>query len=290
MLRDYLLDWCQEELDASITGHCGQYCDNKEYCEHDCNRCLDQVHWYPAKPGRADYTCPNLLLTYVLRFTERYSHLITDALEFIDHSIYTRYNILSIGCGGTPDLMAFEENNEKAIYYKGYDRNDCWSTIHNRIEQYAANIGRLGIDLRQEDIFDVVNTGDLSAPQYNVLVFQYVLSHLFNTGQETQTSQLFQALINEVISRRLPGSPFLIIITDVDSVYKGRNRWFTFMDMLEDAGFHGRALAKSAYPNGDLGRERWSRHKYASCFGNISYTFVLNDSEHDGAQLIIELR
>ncbi len=105
MLKDYLLDWCQDEIDGSITGCCSKYCDNQEHCEHDCDRCLDQVHWYPSKPGRADYTCSNLLLRYVVRFTEKYSQQIASALTFIDHSRYPRYNILSIGCGGTPDLM-----------------------------------------------------------------------------------------------------------------------------------------------------------------------------------------
>ena len=117
MLKDYLLDWCQDEIDGSITGCCSKYCDNQEHCEHDCDRCLDQVHWYPSKPGRADYTCSNLLLRYVVRFTEKYSQQIASALTFIDHSRYPRYNILSIGCGGTPDLMAFEEVNTKPIYY-----------------------------------------------------------------------------------------------------------------------------------------------------------------------------
>lgn len=65
MLKDYLLDWCQDEIDGSITGCCSKYCDNQEHCEHDCDRCLDQVHWYPSKPGRADYTCSNLLLRYL---------------------------------------------------------------------------------------------------------------------------------------------------------------------------------------------------------------------------------
>ena len=32
-------------------------------------------------------------------------------------------------------------------------------------------------------------------------------------------------------------SPFLIIITDVDSRFKGRSNWFLFLDMLENAVF-----------------------------------------------------
>lgn len=67
MLKDYLIDWCQEESNNSHAGNCGHHCDNKNFCTHNCDDCLDQVHWYPSSDGRADYTCHNLLLRYVLR-------------------------------------------------------------------------------------------------------------------------------------------------------------------------------------------------------------------------------
>lgn len=290
MLKDYLLDWCKNEINVSSAGYCGQDCDNQEHCKHDCDKCLDQVHWYTSGQGRADYSCYNLLLRYVVRFTDKYSQQIASALGFVNDSGYPRYNIFSIGCGGAPDLMAFEKVTTKPIYYKGYDRNPFWNEIHKKIEQYAKGIEDFDVKLRQQDIFDVFSEGKPKVRQYNVVVIQYLLSHLYNTGQEDQTLQLFHDIINNILFRRLPNSPFLIIITDVDSIYKGRKRWFEFLDMLEDAGFCGVAHARSAYPNGDLGKERWSKHKSDPCFGNIHYKYCSNESEHDGAQLIIELR
>ena len=290
MLKEYLLDWCQENSNRSQSGNCGNYCDNRYFCHHDCDDCLDQVHWYPSHEGRPDYTCSNLLLRYVLRFTHKYSNQIASALDLIDQNNYPRFNILSIGCGGTPDLMAFEEETRRSIFYCGYDRNVFWQDIHDKIEEYSFWRDGMDVNLYQEDIFSALSTGISSKVRYNVIVIQYLLSHLFNTNQEQLTNRLFHALINEIIANRLEDSPFLIIITDVDSMNKGRNRWFTFLDMLEDAGFHGVAYAKSAFPAGDLGKERWSRHKSSRCFQNIAYTYFQNESEHDGAQLIIELR
>lgn len=292
MLKDYLLDWCQDEIDSSITGCCSKYCDNQEHCEHDCDRCLDQVHWYPSKPGRADYTCSNLLLRYVVRFTEKYSQQIASALTFIDHSRYPRYNILSIGCGGTPDLMAFEEVNTKPIYYKGYDRNPFWQEIHSKIEQYADGIDGLDVKLRQRDIFAVFSAGKPNIRQYNVVIIQYLLSHLYNTGQADKTLQLFESIIRNILARRLPNSPFLIIITDVDSMNKGRCNWHIFLNMLEDAGYSGTAYARSAFATGDLGENRWNNYqrKNSPYFNNIRYEYCPNGSVQDGAQLIIELR
>lgn len=134
MLKDYLLDWCQKEYQSCHSGHCGSYCDNKDYCNHDCDNCLDQVHWYPSQAGRADYTCLNLIFKYVLRFTQKYSQQVASALQLLNLKNYPRYSIFSIGCGGSPDLMAFEELEDgKPIYYKGYDRNKLWREIHKKL-------------------------------------------------------------------------------------------------------------------------------------------------------------
>lgn len=290
MLKDYLLNWCQSEINSCITGRCGSHCDNQVHCTHDCNDCLDQVHWYPSQQGRSDYTCKNLLLHYVLRFANKYSGQITSALNVIDQASYPEFHILSIGCGETPDLMAFEKTSNKPIYYCGYDRNPFWDEIHEQIENYAFNVPGIDVDLHREDIFQVLHSDVFGTACHNVIVIQYLLSHLFNTDQEHLTTQLFNALIDRVISNRLPNSPFLIIITDVDSMNKGRNRWFTFLDMLETVGYHGTAHARSAFPTGDLGQTRWSNHRNSAEFGNIRYYYTQNDSERVGAQLIIELR
>lgn len=293
MLQDTLVQWCQEEYDRSSAEYCGRDCNNKENCNHNCDDCLDQVHWYPKYGGRCDYTCPNLLLRYVVRFTEKYSQQIHNALDFVDTSWYPYFNIFSIGCGATPDLMAFEEVAEgKNIYYKGYDRNPLWETIHNRIKTYTAMTHNITAKLRLEDIFVVLSDGRPAHIHYNVVVIQYLLSHLYNTNQEHLTLDLFQGIIDNIISNRSQDSPFLIIITDVDSCNKGRNRWYNFLDMLEDAGFCGNAYARSAFPNGDLGGERWTNyyHRQSPSFQKISYQYVQNQSDHDGAQLVIELR
>lgn len=294
MLKDRLTQWCQNRYAQPSAEHCGRDCNNNAYCNHDCDNCLKQVHWYPEYGGRSDYTCPNLLLKYVTRFTEKYSQQIREALDFVDISQYPYFNILSIGCGATPDLMAFEEvvGNEKNIYYKGYDRNPLWRPIHEKIEAYAEMTANITANLQCEDIFDVLSDESPASTQYNVIVIQYLLSHLYNTRQDRQINTLFQGVIDNIISNHPHSSPFLIIITDIDSCNKGRNTWYSFLDMLEDANYCGNAYARSAFPAGDLGAERWSdcRHKQSPFYGNISYLYVQNESSHDGAQLVIELR
>lgn len=293
MLRTKLLKWCQNEYDHSSAKYCGQNCNNKDYCHHDCAACLNQVHWFPRYGGRRDYDCPFLLLKYILSFTDKYSSQIASALSRVDLSRYPRYHIFSIGCGAAPDLMAFEEETSgKQIYYKGYDRNPLWKGIHDGIEEYSGKKGRITAKFRRRDIFDVFAEGKPRNQQYNVVVIQYLISHLYNTGQEDRIGDLFDYIIENILLRRLSSSPFLIIITDIDSINKGRDSWYHLLNKLEDRGYSGKAYVRSAFPKGDLGSERWgSRYRSQSRRGGtIDYEYFENDSEHDGAQLVIELR
>lgn len=229
-------------------------------------------------------------MKYVLRFTGKYSSQIRTALEHVDLARYPEYNIFSIGCGGAPDLMAFEEiAEEKRIYYKGYDRNPLWEEIHDQIQQYAADTSNLHVKLRQYDIFDVFAEGKPQHRRYNIVIIQYLLSHLYNTGQSSRIQKLFDCIIENLLANRYIDSPFLIIITDIDYWDKGRNTWYTLLDKLEDAGYYGTAYAHSAYPTGDLGAQRWSSHKTSPVFNHIEYIYYENASKQDGAQLIIEL-
>lgn len=292
MLRDYLIEHCQKTYDNSCAGNCGINCNNRSSCKGSCDTaggCLDQVHWYPKNGGRSDYNCEHLLQKYVLCFTDRYKAQIVDALRVINDSCYPYYCVLSIGCGGTPDLMAFEEWTNKPIVYDGYDRNETWETLHGTIKGYTDIDPQITADLTQKDIFDVISRQDFPLHQYNVVVIQYLLSHLYNTKQEERIMELFDGLINKVLPKRCSNSPFLIIICDIDSRYKGRSKWFSLLDKLEQAQYHGNAFARSHYPTGDLGEERWSTCKLSPFFGNIAYHYCQNETEHDAAQLIIEL-
>lgn len=291
MLKDHLLNWCRNEFEKSNAGFCDCSCNNKEYCHHNCQECLNQVHWYPTHGGRSDYDCPNLLLNYVLHYTDCYSQQISEALKLVDISRYPYYNIFSIGCGAAPDLMAFEDavDKDQDIYYKGYDRNPLWEPIHDRIDEYTSQTAHIETKLCREDIFDVFAEGKPAHKQYNIVIIQYLLSHLYNNGQYVSTCQLFQHIIHNIIVNRPKNSPFLIIITDIDSCHKGRSKWHVFLDMLEEAGCCGQAYARSTYPQGDLGQDRWRdwQHMQSPSYGNISYEYL---QIHSGAaQLIIEL-
>ena len=121
---------------------------------------------------------------------------------------------------------------------------------------------------------------------YNVIVVQYLISHLYNTGQSHRIRELYDGFV-KIVSQGLSHYPFLIVINDIDSYNKGRNLFHIFLNMLEDAGFVGTALAYSSYPNGDLGKIRWGA-SYRR-LGQIDYNYRSTPFGIEGAALIIEI-
>ncbi len=294
MLIDELVAACSEAYNNSDPGNCGVNCNNSDSCAGGCDYgdgCLEQVHWWPQKGGRSDYECDKLLCCYVQKYSQSYSQNVLSVASKINFDQYPRYDILSIGCGGAPDLMAFERLAEgKSVYYKGFDRNKRWKGIHELIESYADETDNIEVNIKRRDIFEVLAENKPSRHSYNIVVIQFLISHLVNTNQINRITELYNGIINNVVSNRLQGSPFLFILNDIDTLNKGRNNFYRLIDLLEQNGYRGNSYAKSCYPNGDLGAQRWSDSREHNSFGNISYSFSQSYDLHQGAQLIIELR
>lgn len=282
------------EFSLNMLSHYGDNCGRRR-CNHPsgecsgcCQICLDQVHWGPTRSERVDYDCPKLIYRYVNDFLERYEDNILTLLSDIDLRRYPCFNVLSIGCGAAPDLMALEHvRKRKPVFYKGYDRNPLWEDIHNCIEEYANASSWLDADLYQEDIFEVFDEGMPKDEEYNVVVIQYLISHLYNTDQIDDINLLYQGIINLLSYNRLDNSPFLIIINDIDSCNKGRDKFHILLNMLERAGYNGRATAYSKHKTGDLGERRWNA--YGTRRGQIDYTYIATPDTMEGAALVIEL-
>lgn len=131
MLIDEIINFCDADYD-SIECNCDD-CSNATICGHDCKECLDDIH-YHRNNLRSDYSCRKLLDYYVCRYSYKYCSEIRYALQEIDHDRYRDFSILSLGCGGAADLMAFDEVcSEKINKYYGIDINEYWDTIHEQI-------------------------------------------------------------------------------------------------------------------------------------------------------------
>lgn len=190
---------------------------------------------YPG--GRLDYTCNNILNFYVCKYFHKYSSEIEYALNSIDSLPYKNVlNILSLGCGASPDLAAFEKyltqnNFDIPVNYLGIDMNPLWKDKHDFIKEYflQSPFNPQYIYTDVIEIFKNHNTKDK-----NILILQYLISHFYNTGRLTAVNEFYRNLIQNVVKNMQSDS--IIIINDVNSNRRGMDLFLRFSDMLNKFG------------------------------------------------------
>lgn len=243
MLIDHITNFCDSSYKSQDTRFICNHCGHPHKCSGGCKKCLEEVH-YPRKypNGKKDYDCKNLINFYVCDYTFKYASEMlylmrkSEALQKIKD-----YHILSIGCGGCPDLMAFEsyldENGEsKRLQYYGLDKNQLWKPIHEEVNNYFADtISR--VSYRYVDALDHIKRHPIRYT--NVVVIQYLISHLYNTNQIHALHSFYDDLIKNVIECRDPKKPFVILINDVNSNNRGRDYFYDLCKKLIAAGYHG---------------------------------------------------
>lgn len=242
MLIDSITNFSNQEYSRQDTEHICVNCNHSGNCPGNCKTCLKEIHYpaeYPA--GKKDYDCPNLINFYVCDYTFKYASEIwyllkqSQVIKTMDE-----YKIVSIGCGACPDLMAFEsylneQNISKSISYIGIDKNELWEPVHNEIKRYDnANIKT---KFFYHDAFDLFKRKKASSQ--NILVLQYVISHLYNTEQITKLHQLYNDLISNIVLYKESGKPFVILINDVNSNRRGRDYFEMLCKKLTEANLHG---------------------------------------------------
>ena len=243
MLIHEIVDYCNTEYRDADTNHLCRDCNHPSECSGSCKNCLEQVH-YPSKypTGKKDYDCDNMINFYVCDYINKYAsemlYLLrkSEKLKEIDN-----YHIISIGCGAAPDLMAFEQyvsetDSSKKIGYLGFDINELWQPIHDKINEYNCPV----IKKTRFKYEDVIQFFDARAvKEANVIVLQYVISHFYNTNQTHQIKSFFANLIENVVKHKDNGEPFVILINDVNSCNRGRNFFEDLVEALKSHNYHG---------------------------------------------------
>lgn len=238
MLIDEIVDYCDKEYKSVNTEYLCKNCVHPTECSGSCKLCLEQVHYPSRNPGGLrDYNCKNIVNFYVCTYLYKYASEIyylikkSESLNEIEE-----LHIMSIGCGASPDLMAFEKYCEEketpqTIAYVGFDKNELWRPIHQEIEEYVKNKDNMRVKFRDEEIFDYLDRKSVS--RVNVLILQYVISHFYNTEQIGQIETFFEELIDKIVRYKEKDKPLIIIINDVNSCYRGRNYFEKFVQKLK---------------------------------------------------------
>lgn len=227
MLIDEIIEFC----DKQYREHPCMDCKNESKCNHDCKICLDDLN-YHRNELRLDYDCEHLLDYYVCRYSYKYCSEIMYALDKIDLSRYPCFNILSLGCGSAPDLMAFDcINCGKNITYWGFDSCTSWEKVHNKI---ISNFNGSVQFFRGKDVRNYFE--NCPYKNFNVIIIEYLISFFYNEIRENGVKEWFEQLAHQIVQNKLANSPLLVIINDVDSIYTGRDSFCIFKNEIDKLG------------------------------------------------------
>lgn len=245
-LLEQMIEYCDQMYSNyqcdDCTGH---------NCNHNCKECLDDIHFHTNRIRRS-YDCEKLLYYYLCRYSMKYSSEIVYALERVDLGRYPYFNILSLGCGGAADLMAFDccTGSDDDIYYHGVDINTYWNDIHSKISEiYPHASFTTGFDVKTD-------IPTLSSESYNVVIIEYLISYLYSRGSSV-VNKLFDDLIQFIIANKPQDSPMLIIINDADSINTGRDEFIKLVQKLHRKGYEAtfepmRFKDHLHYPNSEM--------------------------------------
>lgn len=207
------------------------------------------------------------------------------------------YKVMSIGCGGCPDLMALEsylQSNSisySSIEYYGIDMNTLWIPIHDEIRNYCSTYNLADVDFEYGDAIQLFN--QYYYEEYNILILQYVISHFYNTGQMNEIDSFFDNLIESIVKYKASDEPFIIFINDVNSCYRGRDLFGHLIERLSSYDYSGTYFCYYFDYNIRSEKQRYGkRHRSTSIKYDISPQFDMYEPwrQCSSAQMIIEIK
>ena len=228
MLIHNVIEFCNNEYSSKKCTGCG----NSKECECDCKNCLDDLHYHRNKL-RIGYDCEHLLDYYVCRYSYKYCSEIVHALSQVDMSRYPYFNVLSLGCGGAPDLMALDYLNlAQPLKYKGFDINQNWKKIHEFI---VRDLPSKDIEFyRNVDVLDIFKNTTIT--NCNIIFIEYLISFFYNSIGTQGLNNWFEQLAQNIVVNKPSDSPLLLVINDADSISIGRDHFPDFRKAIEQQG------------------------------------------------------
>lgn len=204
MKIDRIVKYCDE----NVTDYASEKaCDDCNHCSEypgNCGACLDQVHLTRKSDERQLMNLPHI-------------------------------HMLSIGSGPSPDLYALwkfkkDMHYSKPISYIGFEHNRYWEDINEETKDIFSNTG-IEIEYYYEDAMESFKTKNLK--RSNVLVLQYLLSHIVYNERGGEKEGFFRNLIENVVMY-MEDKAF-IIFNDINHCL-ARDNFVLLEEMLEDYG------------------------------------------------------
>ena len=267
MLKDLLL-FCGEKYNKQQCNNC-----KKNECSNiNCEKCLYNIHF--NKVNR-DYDCENMIYYYVLKNTAKYACEISYLLNVKNELFNKELNIWSIGTGPCYELFAFEvfcSTNKLNYNFIGFDLNNNWKIIHNKIQVLLPN---RKINFIYSDFFEYYNH---FKDRPNVIILNYVLSSILASKNDiNEFLKSICTLFNNIDSG-------ILIINDINSGKDSTNARYYFDklnlgDLLSQEGissnkYHFKDSNKSYYTYGTShinSKVNWTSDEINELIGKYNY-------------------
>lgn len=249
MLLDHIVNFCDNKY-KSFEKKCGcssGACNHPSgKCSGSCYNCLFQIHFPNNKEEneifKKQYDCQKMLFHYVCQYSYLYTTELLCALNL--ESSYLKglpyFHIISFGCGGCTDLMAFEyfmnqEKLETPFSYLGLEINSLWEPIHEEIYKYYSEKENAKFNIpKYKDAFELMEKKTIK--DANIIVISYLLSYLYNTGQTKEVYTFAKNIAKNVIAHKPSDQSLLFIINDVNSNKRGRTFFNDFKLAIHQEG------------------------------------------------------
>lgn len=218
MLIQKLTDYCDYNFKKCLD--CGEKCNHPTgKCSGSCADCLKEIQ-YHRTDGRTEYDCRNMLRYYTCHTAWKRCSEILYALETLDLKKYPKFNILSVGCGASPDLAAFLEiATGREVNYLGVDIASKWKEIHNFIEWETCGKNNIEVSFERQNIYELLAKPNAITSPYNtcnVIIMQYMIAGHIHSDRADKIESLFDEVIDKLIFKKPSDSPLLLIINDID--------------------------------------------------------------------------
>jgi hypothetical protein len=242
MMISQLLTACDKRYQDTKSCATCVTCTYKDFCPHDCERCLDFIHTPSHAPEDAPgrkYDCGRMADFYVCKYVCRYTSEMIYALRRLkDLSNKPSIKVLSFGCGPCTDLLALEYLKMQGEYkftnleYRGVDYSkEVWENIHSDIKSFSIH----GIDVKfyYQDICDFISKIGEGSWVPDLVTFQYFLSDL-HKHSETSAVNNFLRLFAQFANNYMPINSYMVL-NDINlgtSYGGGRDYFETLYSLL----------------------------------------------------------
>ena len=175
-MLDELVRLCDERYQSLGCENCSY----SPYCPHDCEKCLEYIHFPQRAPAERRYDCKRMMDYYVCKYAHKYTSELIHAFSMLrDLQTKRNLNVLSIGCGPCTDLLALNHLRSDGTYsfatldYRGVEINtEIWSEIYHDL--YGMIPRNWSFNIIPEDICDYIEILLQEDWKPDLIVMQYV--------------------------------------------------------------------------------------------------------------------